>query len=298
MITKQKKDSRQTGLAKIQALRREALTVLYAQQAAEDRDVKDFREVVLGNELLKWAEVPKWIERQEQKERRKKEQGKAPGGWVKFPLPPGIEVKEDKKGFSFKPPLKIETLDVQKGAVSFSCKTIAYVGPKDSWVLRKPAWPGGALEKLASLSEDLAKRYGWRDYEATVFVLTEVAPQISTSKVSFTVQSNFSSANRIKLTLDPALTDKEVAAIYRQARRKVLKQDKRGKARFRQLSEKHLRLAIFDAKHEGTWLKKMRTWNKEFPKWQYAHLSNFIRDCKKASQRLMQPDYFDWKGVL
>lgn len=303
MITdsKQKKNSKQTGLAKIQALRREALTVLYAKLASEEQGVGDFREVVLSNVLLEWEDVPRWIEKQAKEEEKKKKQGEAPGSWIKCPLPPGTKFQENKTGFIFDPPLIIKKLAVRDGGISFSCKTIAYIGPRDSRVLRKPARPGGKLEMLANLSKDLAERYGWEDYQATVFILAGITPQISTYKVEFECQSNLASANRIKLTLDPALTDKEVAAIYRQTRRKVLKQDKQGKARFRQLSEKHLRLAIFDAQQpeEVTYRKKMKAWNEQCPKkWKYTQESNFGRDCKKAIQRLLEPDYFDWGGVL
>lgn len=296
MITDSKQKNNK-GLAKIQALRQEALTVLYGKLAAEQQEVKDFREIVLDNALLKWDEVTGWIEQQTEDEEQKRRQNKQTRAYITFPLPAGTEFKEDKTGFSFDPPLTVQRLDVQQGSIEFSVKTVAYTRPNDSCVYRKAAMPGGVLEKLTNLSKRLVKRYGWEDYQATVFILAGVTPQISSAKVRPTTQSDLASANRIELSLDPALTEKEVAAEYRQVRRRLLKKDKLGKARFRQLSEKHLRLAIFDAEHDGTYNKKMRAWNKRFPKWKYEHLSNFSRDCRKAAQRLLEPDYFNWKGV-
>lgn len=259
MITdsKQKKSSELTSRNKIQTLRREALTVLYAKEAANDRQVKAFREVVLRNELLKLEKVPSWINRQVKEEANRQEQSSRD---VKYAVPNPLS--------------------------------------KGSWDVHQTVALGNTLNWLATIMEDLSGEYTWTEARATVFVLTGITPPVHNCIIRHTGRSSLSSANRIELSLDPALTDKEVAAIYRQARRRILKQDKQGKARFRQLSEKHLRLAIFNAEQEGTFLKKMYAWNKCFPKWKYEHLSNFIRDCKKAAQRLMQPDYFDWKGVL
>lgn len=255
MITdsKQKKNSEPTGLSKIQALRREALTVLYAKHAAERQDVMDFRSLNLKKGLLVAEEVPVWISRQEEKVT-------STSG-----LPPQDLL------YAVPNPVSKGTWDIHSVLVSTNSD----------------------LGWLARLSEDLAGEYAWTEYRATTFVLTGIKPPVVNAIVRYTDRSTLSSANRIELVLDPALTDKEVAALYRQVRRRMLKKDSRGKARFRQLSKKHLRLAIFDAEHEEKYLKKMHVWNKQFPKWKYEHLSNFIRDCKKARQRLIQPDYFD-----
>ncbi|MCL5883514.1 MAG: hypothetical protein M1539_06005 [Actinobacteria bacterium] len=154
---------------------------------------------------------------------------------------------------------------------------------------------GRSYDKLCSISQRLGKIYRWSEYEAAVFVLCgNITPNVLFYEYKTSLNDPVS-ASRITLTLDPALTDKEVAAIYRQERRKILKTDRQGKARFRLQSEKHLRLAIFEAEQpeELTYRQKMKAWNDQFPKWSYKHESNFIRDSKKAVQRLIQPDYFD-----
>lgn len=260
MITaNRQKDGESLRLSKIQALRREALTVLYAKLAGENQQVMTFRKLALNDQLLTWEEVPNWINTQREKTKAS------------------------------------QTDNPSQYDVSYSTPNV-YRGIREVHTVSAP--PGGYLEWLARLSEDLASEYTWIKADATVFVLTGNTPPVFNCKVNYTGgYSSLASANRIELVLDLALTEKEVAAIYRQARRSLLKQDKLGKARFRQLSEKHLRLAIFDAEHEGTYLKKKSAWNKQFPKWRYEHLSNFIRDSKKAKQRLLQPDYFERKGA-
>ncbi|MHB8142257.1 MAG: hypothetical protein ACYDGX_01160 [Thermoleophilia bacterium] len=295
----EKKEVEPKALANIQALRREALSVLYAKHAAEDQSVKDFREVVLKNKLLKWDEVKGWIEKQSKTE---KSQGLSHVR-LTLPLPPGTEIIEDNKGFtSFDPPLKIKQIDPNDGDYETGCRFLDYAGPKDRLVQSELVFCGGILEKLMNLSETLAGRYSWMEAQATVFVLAGVRPRVSSNRINYKTKFAVTSANRIKLTLDPALTDKEVASIYRYARRHLLKQDKQGKARFRLQSEKHLHLAIFNAEHEGmTYRLKMKGWNnsalvKKNPRWKYQHESNFSRDCKVAEQRLLQPDYFDMEG--
>lgn len=239
-----------------QALRQEALTVLFAQYVSKTNDhVIHFRDKVLGDKFpLQIEEVERWIKSQLKKDM------KETGG------------KEKAEGG----------------------KILSYNGP-----LLK-AVKGGALNKLQSISEYLAETYHWSETHATYFVLTDIAPLVHLYDVEHVFHHTIFSASRINLTLDPALTDKEVAAIYRKARQEMLKKDKQGKARFRLQSEKHLRLAIFEAEQpdELTYRVKMRHWNKQFPKWKYKHESNFIRDTKKAIQRLLQPDYFDWEGMF
>lgn len=297
----EKKEVEPKALAKIQALRREALSVLYAKHAAEDQFVKDFREVVLKNKLLGWNEVEGWIEKQSKKE---ESQGLTQDR-ITIPLPPGTKISTNNQWFtSFNPPIKIKQIDPKDGNYEISSRTLHYAVPGGQYAQKVIVFCGGILEKLMNLSETLANRYSWGEDQASVFVLTGIRPQVSSNLIKNKAMVELTSANRITLTLDPALTDKEVASIYRYARRHLLKKDKKGKARFRLQSEKHLRLAIFDAEREGmTYRLKMKDWNnsalvKKNPKWKYQHESNFSRDCKKAVQRLMQPDYFDREGMF
>lgn len=156
------------------------------------------------------------------------------------------------------------------------------------------------LNRLKKLSKELAKEYQWTEVTASIFLLTDATPEVLLYKAKSTYRKPLFTASRITLTLDPALTDQEVAAIYRKERQKMLKRDRRGKARFYTQSEKHLQLALFEATQpEGkTYRMKMNDWNKKFPKkWRYKHESHFGRDSKKAVQRLLQPDYFDWEGL-
>jgi hypothetical protein len=57
------------------------------------------------------------------------------------------------------------------------------------------------------------------------------------------------------------------------------------------LSEKHLQLAVFQAKQakDETWFKKMAEWNITQPEdWKYEGVSYFAYDCLLAYRRLLR----------
>lgn len=242
-------------------MRQKALSVLFAKHAKQDEHVNFFRKKFLSKEFpLPWEKVENWIFRAEYE-----------------------EIKKHKK----------ETYWAYAG-------TLEYGVPGTQYAHRVPVAKDGKLNALRVISEYLAYKYRWTEAQATVFVLTDVPPLVTTHESSSTHGEPLSVTSRITLTLDPVLTDKEVAAIYRRARQRMLKKDKKGKVRFRVLGDKAHSLAIFEAKRpEGkTYKEKMKSWNKEVskehPEWKYEQESIFGRDCKKATQRLLEPDYFDW----
>ncbi len=172
---------------------------------------------------------------------------------------------------------------------------LEYGIPDNEWLQVCPTAKGGDLDYLRKISESLADTYKWSKAQATVFVLTDIAPEIPLYKAEWELNFGFKALSRINLTLDPALTDKEVSEIYRRTRQEQLKKDKKGKVRFRILSDKAYSLAIFEAEQpeENTYAEKMRAWNKLRPEWEYTEVSNFGRDSNQAIRRLIQPDYFD-----
>jgi len=252
---KRPKPIKSKSLAEIQALRREALSVLFAQLASKDREVKNFREKVLNSKFpLAAKKVENWLKSQD---------------------------KEDEKNAGESP---------ERG------ERIDYFVPKDEYERGFYPYKGEKLDHLAKISERLSDTYNWSKAQAVDFVLTGNSPFIPQLDVQWKYSLSLPAASRIVLTVDPAMTAREVAEIYRSARRDMLKKDKKDKARFRLQSEKHLHLAIFDAQQPDgdTYRKKMKAWNDQCPKqWKYTQESNFGRDCKKAIERLLQPDYFD-----
>ena len=91
------------------------------------------------------------------------------------------------------------------------------------------------------------------------------------------------------MTVDPALSPREVADYYRERREEIV-----GK-RHRDLSEKHMQLALSAAtRPEGQTLgQSMEIWNQEHPDWSYKAVTNFGKDCKNALRRLLHP-YTEW----
>ncbi len=55
----------------------------------------------------------------------------------------------------------------------------------------------------------------------------------------------------------------------------------------REISPKHLELALFTAEREGEPLAvRMTTWNAQHPEWAYSQITNFGRDSREAVRRL------------
>jgi len=256
--------------------REDALSVLYANKASEELEVKDFREIALSNKLLEWDQVPGWIEKHAKVERRE-------AGWITFPFPIGTKVSQDKRGFSFKPPLKINRLDVSEGQVGFSVKTLAYAGPDDRWTLRVPVFPGRLMEKLATISKSLVKRYYWREAQATVFILTGIPPCVETIQAQF--ENSSSGVNRLVLTIDPSLSPEEVKRAYKSLRCEAFPDASKRASGKRQYA---LVAFVTENPELSTWEERRKAWNKKFPKeWYYSERDNFQRDHDKTKKRLL-----------
>jgi hypothetical protein len=95
------------------------------------------------------------------------------------------------------------------------------------------------------------------------------------------VGNKLGALNRIKLTIDPTLSPREVGSIYRQMRGQIF-----GK-RYRTMSEKHIRLALFAFERDPQESIKgaMTDWNRTYQKWRYKSETNFGRDRIAARRR-------------
>jgi hypothetical protein len=266
--------------------RLKALSLLVAQEAAKEVSVQRFRSEVLGDKLLSLESVEGWIQ----------EEAKLDGPhtwWLSgVPLPReypmdvlmeaflqhGIFEREER-------PLGLE-LQASPRPEDFTFHFLAYGVPGSEEKKEIPVSVNGLLERLRTLSIPLAEEYGWNEAEATLFILTGAVPEIKA--VTSTFQSRrISALSRIVLTLDPALSPKEVAEQYRRIRQEVIP------GRHRDLSEKHMQLALFAAnRSEGqTWVDKMAEWNKTHAaEWKYEEVANFAHDCLQARRRLLRSE--------
>jgi hypothetical protein len=148
-----------------------------------------------------------------------------------------------------------------------------------------PNTPAVALKRL---SLDLVRRYTWTEAQAVVYTLTDIPPLILAARASARgsrAARSLPALARIELTVDPALSPKEVAVLYRRVRAVT-----GVGARHRELSEKHIQLALFGAEpaQDGrTWAVRMAEWNAAHPDWAYGVASNFAHDCLQAQRRLL-----------
>jgi hypothetical protein len=159
-------------------------------------------------------------------------------------------------------------------------------GGSDDWAHAVPTCSDGVLERLRKLSERLSGEYGWQEAQATLFVLTGKVPFVDPIHVRLDMKSgSLYLRQRIVLDVDPTVSPLEVTKHYRLIRGRVV--DRRsGK-----LSEKHLRLATFDAERPKgeSWAKKLVEWNRtERPEWGYStDRRRFARECLQARRRIL-----------
>jgi len=284
-----------------------ALSILVAQEATKEAEVQAFRTDVLGGKLLSLEAVEEWILEQSKSDGQ-------PTWWLEKITLPGTFMHESFEKLSpdaglvlsnIKPdgymkyypdkeprdqfelrlllPFSIPTRSLME---YFRFRMLAYGVPGNNEEKKIPTSINGVLERLRLLSEGLAQKYDWMEAEATLFILTGSIPEIS--QVSSAVLDRpLSALSRIVLTLDPSLSPKEVAEYYRKVREDVIG------TRHRELSEKHMQLAIFAATQpeERKWSDKMAEWNRTHPaEWKYEEVANFSHDCLQARRRLLRSE--------
>ena len=260
--------------------REEVISGLLADEAENEEGVATFRNDVLGGSLLSARQVDGWIKRQAEED--------GPSSlWLTVPVPKGTKVKSSTRAATTEPPL---TISEETPAILIQRQYLSYisllVGMDEDPTREMPTAEGEVLERLRQLSETLARHYGWDKALATNFVLTGEAPLVPSVEIGWSYPSNFRTLARISITVDPALSPREVADHYRRVRAEIVG------GRHRELSEKHMRLATFTTARAGeSWRKQMVAWNRKYPDWRYKTETNFGRDCKQAIQRLLHPDY-------
>jgi hypothetical protein len=273
--------------------RLKALSILVAQEAAKDEEVQAIRTELLGGELLSLDAVEEWIHKQAEAD------GRHTWWLTAIPFLQNSRLENSQLDLALGTLIRHGLFERQKqitytsnnfevllGAENFFFRFLAYSVPESEEKKEIPTRYEGKLERLRQLSERLAQEYGWTEAQSTVFVLTGAVPEITPVTSSFQSRQ-LPALSRIVLTIDPALSPKEVAEQYRMARQEAIA------GRHRELSEKHMQLAIFAAKHSDneTWAEKMAEWNKTHPEeWRYGEVANFSHDCLQARRRLLRSE--------
>lgn len=266
--------------------RLEALSILVAQEATKDTEVQKFRNEVLNGKLLSLDAVEEWIQEQAKKD--------GPHTWwlEDIALPENLghyRVEDAMAVLLANPQARLDVpmrLSIRPAKNHSQFRFLEYGVPGNNEKKEIPTAIDGVLEQLNLLSERLAEEFGWTKAEATLFILTASVPEIA-PVTSTLIERQLSALSRIVLTVDPSLSPREVAEYYRKMRQEVMG------ARHRDLSEKHLQLAIFAATQpeERTWSEKMAVWNKSHPtEWRYEEVGNFSHDCLQARRRLLRSE--------
>ncbi len=204
-----------------------------------------------------------------------------PTHWVTFPMPPD----EDQL-------VRCGELRDRHGVGG---RVLKYVRPKENWQVQIGTVAGGTLERLRRLSEALAKANAWTPAQATVYVLTGLTPTVSMIRWTegghnIRYGRSHDWAERIVLTIDPAVPVDEVAESYRAARERYARRRTQGEYRIRTQSLRLTRLAGFVARRRPAmkWEDLRRAWNAQCaPDEVYTQGTNFRRDAALAQDRLL-----------
>ena len=237
-----------------------ALAQIRAIEAALDPLVEAFRGDCLRGRLLKPGRIKHWIKK------KKDEQG-VPARYVKY--------WEHTDGARVKPPPDL---------AHYGLKTKLEFGTSSSGVYLQ--YPDGSVQvsadstlgRLKFVASELCHRHLWPEEEAVGFILSGTPPSPFLGRVTIRRQPR---TPRVAIEVDPRVRGDEVLRLYKWARDPEM-------TKARSLSEVHAELAVFAAeRNDGREWNRVRTeWNQTHPRSLYPELRNFIRDCRKAYERI------------
>ncbi len=253
-------DARETRKELAPDRRAIALVRIRAIEAANDPLVEGFRTECLRGRLRKPDRIKHWIKKREE------EQGE-PARYVKR--------WERSGGARVKPPPDL---------APYGLKTKLEFGNSSSGIFLQ--YPGGSVQvsadselgRLKFVASTLCHRYLWPEEEAVRFILSGISPSAFLGCVTVRHQPR---DPRVTIEVDPRVRADEVVRLYKWARDPET-------AKARSLSEVHAELAVFAAEgNDGReWRRVLEEWNETHPHNPYPELRNFIRDCRKAYERI------------
>jgi hypothetical protein len=249
--------------------REELLSYLLSAMAARLPAVEDFRLEVLDGKLLRIADVQPWI--------------KARARTEGFALWLEVAVKPDSHGSVYLN--RPASISKSRPAADFQLKWLTYTLPGRP-SQRISTAEGCVLDRLRRVSEHVASQTGCSPDDATVFILSGAPLPYFSCLRTVVISSTdlLSGLNRIELKIDPTLSPRQVAEMYRQLRAEVFGR------RYRAMSEKHIRLALFAFQRPPNQRIKdaMAEWNTMYKKWRYRLESHFGRDRIVARRRAFE----------
>lgn len=245
----------------------EAYNAIALQFAQEDRDIQDFRQMVLRGKLLSPEQVVEWLFL-----RLKYNRPLLPPDDSAYGLFQEFRILVKREHFP-KDKIRLEELKCPSSGLGFSS---SWVGPDVVEVfVRFPEF--GTLSWQLSWLKWIAEKYAgvWYEPDVVNFVLTGEAPRIRTEAYS---EGDDFSVPRICLRVPWYTSARTVVRVYRNIQKKYVGKNKL------QLSKKHFYLLLFWKKREEkhSWRRLMQEWNIAYPEWSYNDPRNFSRDLKRV----------------
>ena len=269
--------------------RSDALSYALAFLARKEKIVLDFRNEVMGGELIPLENIAEWVEGQWLADGPYTGYVIAEASIERF-MQPGVIDHEDH--IEFDPPLAIDTVPRQVQTLPITYPRIlrsrTQGGDGRVEMAQRPVKKGGNLDRLRIICEDLQTACGWRPEQSVMFVLSDHVPLLTTHSAEVE-HHTIPGARRLVLRLDPTLTLKEVVSYFEQERERLCKIKKT-----RLWKPKSLLLAVLGAsKLPGdTWRDLMELWNHDVRDEAYSsdRLDNFTRDASLAFKKLVYLD--------
>jgi len=260
-------------------------SILASIKAEKVTQVQAFRKDVLKRKLVPPDQIGRWVSKTSKKD------GK-PTLWVN-----GIRLSG---GETFRTLIKeSENIDIEQKLYDTGYlrgQELTYlIGNfygKDP--IRKSVYvtEGGTLDRLRLISNDLRLAMGWKEWEASTFIMTGIYPIYRAIETDIQISSHNRYDNKIVLKIDPTSTAKEVIEHFEWCKENYFENPKA-----RQPNPKTERLALF---HVQSIIKKISThaaleaWNnrcKNSKGWRESWIydrkdvSNFKRDLRTAYEK-------------
>ena len=236
-----------------------ALAQIRAAEAAGDPLVESFRSECLREGLLKPDRVKDWIEQREH------EQGE-PARYIKR----WERANGDRVSLPHRRSYPLET-------------RLEYGDSSNAIYL---LYPGGSVQvsadselgRLKLVANTLCHRYLWAEDEAVEFVLSGTVPRPFLGSAAI---RHAPRTPRITIEVDSRVSAEELLKLHKWARASL-------RTQARSLSELHANLAVFAAeRNDGReWSRVLDEWNESNGDHPYSERSNFVRDCRKAYERI------------
>jgi len=158
--------------------------------------------------------------------------------------------------------------------------------------------PGSMFDELRKVSEQLTWKFRWFPEEALRFLLTGAVPRTPPVHVEIMQHRSAVTNARITLVVDPWVSDKTIARVYRRTQQWTYGQHHRQTVTaeklelFRFVRKRVEAMIGFASRNSINWLQIYRAWctNRRISK-RVQGYKNFARDYYRVAESLMNPSY-------